>query len=225
MLTHLSLQTPQPSRLQQFYTQTLGLPTQKTAEGFDMIIGHTTIRWRQAETATPYHYAINIPANQIQAALAWVQARVSVLPYKGEEIIDFQAWNAEALYFYDADHNIVELIARRNTQPEATTAFGIDQWLGVSEIGAPTTQLVAACDFLQQEAGLPWYSGDRKRFAAIGDEAGLFILLDRSSRKWMPCDDPALPSPFEARVEWAGKQCLLRYADEQWTLLDATEVL
>ncbi len=159
MITHLTLYTTQPQRLQRFYAQTLGLPTQTLDRGFELAIGQTTIHWRQADLATPYHYAINIPSNKVQEALTWLRARTPILPYQGQDIIDFQAWNAEAMYFYDSDQNIVELIARHNTQPSLEAPFGVAQCLGVSEIGAPTPQMAQACAFLMEEAGIARYSG------------------------------------------------------------------
>lgn len=219
MFTHLTLYTTQPQRLQRFYAQNLGVPTQSLDQGFDLTIGHTIIHWRQADLATPYHYAINIPSNKVDEALTWLNERVVVQPYKGDAIVDFQAWNAEAMYFYDSDQNIVELIARHNTQPENAEPFGVEQWLGVSEIGAPTVAMKMACTFLMEELGLPRYSGNLEEFAAIGNEEGLFILVKATQRNWMPNSDPAHPSPFQAIIHWEGQDHHIQYNNATFTLL------
>lgn len=219
MLTHLSLYTTNPQRLQAFYSQTLGLPTQATDRGFMLTVGQTTLHWHKVDFATPYHYAINIPSNKVPEALAWLKARTAILPFKGKEVVDFKAWNAEAMYCYDPDGNIVELIARHHTQPDREASFDSTQFLGVSEIGAPVRDMAAACWFLEQKAGLPLYSGDRAQFAAIGDEEGLFIVIDQMSKQWMPCNDRAWPSPFEATVVWKEQKLTLRYDNEGWQLL------
>lgn len=221
MLTHLTLYTTQPQRLQEFYAQTLGIPTQSLDQGFDLTIGHTVIHWRQANLATPYHYAINIPSNKVDEALTWLNERVVVQPYKGDAIVDFQAWNAAAMYFYDSDHNIVELIARHNTQPEREEPFGVEQWLGVSEIGAPTVDMLGACTFLMEELGLPRYSGNLEQFAAIGHEEGLFILIKATQRDWMPNGDTAHPSPFQATITYNGQTHKIQYENALFTLLES----
>lgn len=220
MFTHLTLYTTHPQRLQHFYTEVLGLPTQANNQGFDLSIGQTILHWRQADQTTPYHYAVNIPTNKVQDAQAWLQKRVDLQPYKGEAIINFEAWNAEAMYFYDTDQNIVELIARHNTQPKLTEPFGVEQWLGVSEIGAPTPNMAQACAFLMDQAGIARYSGNLTQFAAIGNEEGLFILIDSNQRNWMPNEDKAHPSPFQVTLEWEGSIKQIGYTNAQFSFVD-----
>ena len=89
----------------------------------------------------------------------------------------------------------MELIARKNTQPMIEQPFGVEQWLNISEIGAPTSDVEGLCAALIEE-GLPCYSGDLKNFAAIGKEEGLFIIINKDQRKWLPNDDQAFASPF-----------------------------
>lgn len=204
-IQHLHLYTTKLQSQHHFYQEVLGLPTSVLhSSTFTVTIGKSQLHFHASEQATPYHFAINIPANKIQEAAAWLAERVVIQPYKEQQIVNFEAWNAQAVYFYDADQNIVELIARKNTQPMIEQPFGVEQWLNISEIGAPTSDVEGLCAVLIEE-GLSCYSGDLKNFAAIGEEEGLFIIINKDQRKWLPNDDQAFASPFRIACEVQGK--------------------
>ena len=218
-LQHLHLYTSQLQAQYEFYTKTLGLQASALQEAtFHLTIGNSQLHFHEQETATPYHFAINIPANKSTEALIWLQARLKILPYKGEAVINFEAWNAEAIYFYDADQNIVELIARKNTQPTETAAFGAEQWLGISEIGTPTSTVPTLCARLQEQS-IPHYSGDLQNFAAMGEEDGLFIVINKEERSWMPNNDQAFASPFEIQFQQGTEKHLWRFEEGQFLSL------
>lgn len=217
-IQHLHLQTTHLQAQHHFYQEVLGLPTTPIKEQkFTTTIGHSQLHFEEAAQATPYHFAINIPANKIQEAVAWIEERMAVQPYKDNKIVNFEAWNAEALYFYDKDQNIVELIARKNTQPHLEAPFGVEQWLGISEIGAPTAEVANLCTCLIEV--LPRYSGDLQNFAAIGDEEGLFIIINKDQRKWMPNQDPAFASPFDIQFQHQGQTIQWHFEAGQFTPL------
>lgn len=219
-ITTLHLQTPNLQAQHHFYTNTLNLSTTKIENNqFQATIGHTQLHFHAQLQATPYHFAINIPANKIQEAKTWLTQRVALQPYQDEVIINFEAWNAEAVYFYDADQNIVELIARKNTQPTTTAPFGIAQCLGISEIGTPTDDVPALCNWLLAQGEIPRYSGDLERFGAMGDEEGLFIVINKETRKWIPNEDVAFASPFEINFQQGTKRASWRFEEGRFTLL------
>ncbi|NNE76501.1 MAG: VOC family protein, partial [Pricia sp.] len=166
--------------------------------------------------ATPYHFAINIPANKIQEALEWTKARVAILKEGPEEIQDFRSWNAEAFYFYDVDKNIVELIARKNLNNASNEKFGPDQFLELSEIGLPTTDIEKEFDILHRLTGIKVYDGTFDRFCAIGDENGLFICIDKDKKDWFPTNDKAFASAFEIR--FSVKKATYRFVYENGKL-------
>jgi catechol-2,3-dioxygenase len=200
----------------------LGLPTSELqATTFVVTIGQSQLHFHQKEKATNYHFAINIPANKIEESTAWLKERVVVQPYKGDEIVDFDFWNAKAVYFYDKDKNIVELIARKNTQPSTEAPFGVAQWLGISEIGTPVKDVPALCNWLLNEGGLERYSGDLKRFAAIGDEEGLFIIINNQERKWIPNQDMAHTSSFEIQLQVQNRVAHWRFEQGLFTIIKA----
>lgn len=216
-IQHLHLQTNQLQAQHHFYKEVLGLPTMPIKEEkFTIQIGHSQLHFETAEQATPYHFAINIPANKLQEAIAWLEEKVAIQPYQSSKMVNFEAWNAEAVYFYDQDHNIVELIARKNTQTSLEQPFGVEQWLGISEIGAPTAEVSILCQCLLEV--LPRYSGDLENFAAIGDEEGLFIIINKDQRKWMPNQDTAFASPFDIQFEHQGKTNQWHFEEGQFTL-------
>ncbi len=195
-----------------FYTQTLGFELlEKTANTFSLKIGKTVLQFVEKSGATNYHYAFNIPSNKGAEALKWLQQRVSILDWQGMDLVDFSDWNAEAMYFYDKDMNIVELIARKNLNMDRKEAFGVDQVLEVSEIGVPTNAVKAVYKSLLQTFPIERYSGDLARFAALGDEHGLFIVINNKQKKWIPRDDEAHFSPFEVHLKHQNSHFELQY--------------
>ena len=97
-----------------FYSEVLNLEVlSQTEDSISFKIGRSILEIEKAPKSTPYHFAINIPSNQENEALAWLINRVDILKYGNNEIQTFDAWNAKAIYFYDKDKNIVEFIARK----------------------------------------------------------------------------------------------------------------
>lgn len=180
-----------------FYTQVLGFSLLgKTEDCFSLQIGTSVLEFIKNEHFTPYHFAINIPSNQEHNALAWLKKRVAILPLNGEELVDFNSWNAKAMYFYDQDQNIVEFIARKNLNLNKDGAFSPKQMLRISEIGIPTDHLDAIYNQLNSIRPLEIYDGNFDLFCAAGDEEGLFIIIDKTRKGWFPNNDPAYSSEF-----------------------------
>ena len=97
-----------------FYHQILELDIiSKTKNSVSFKVGDSTFTLKSRANSSPYHYAINIPSNKEKEALNWLKERVEILKYNGLEIHYFDFWDAYAIYFYDNDRNIVELIARK----------------------------------------------------------------------------------------------------------------
>lgn len=203
-----------------FYTETLGFELlEDTAHFFTLKIGKTALQFVEKQEATNYHYAFNIPSNQGAEALLWLKERVAVLDWKGTDLVDFSDWNAEAIYFYDKDDNIVEFIARKNLNSPTTATFDASQVLEVSEMGAPTNDVQGVYNRIQQYFPIEKYSGDLTRFAALGDEHGLFIVIDRQQKKWIPREDVAYFSPFEVRLKHQRHRFDLKYENGQFEVL------
>ena len=200
-----------------FYTKKLGFKlVAEKSNSFILEIGKTNLQFIEKQDATNYHYAFNIPSNQGAEALAWLQERVETLDWNGETLVDFSDWNAEAMYFYDKDDNIVEFIARKNLNISIEAKFDANQVLGVSEMGVPTENVRGVYDRIHQYFPIEKYSGDLSRFAAMGDEHGLFIVIDNRQKKWIPREDEAYFSPFEVCLKHQDEYFELKYKNGQF---------
>ncbi|NER12347.1 VOC family protein [Leptobacterium flavescens] len=164
--------------------------------------GRSIISFEYRKDAKPIHYALNIPSYQDTEALEWLQKRVEVIPYQDQPIVDFRNWNAKALYFYDADRNIVEFIARKNLDIRSASPFAADKLLCVSEIGIATSNIKDVYDRLNSLRELPVFDGNFDRFCAAGDEEGLFILVDVKKKKWFPADDDVYLTDFRVKGDF-----------------------
>lgn len=134
------------------------------------------------------HWALNVAPERFEEAVAYAAERVELL----HEDVPFEAWRARSAYFFDPAGNIVELIARER-------APGSELFLEVSEVGLPVDDVAVAVGFLESEVGLPYFSGDRRTFGAVGDDRGLFIVVP-VGRPWLFTDRPAPDHPLEVTI-------------------------
>lgn len=216
----LTLYTNQLEEQLHFYERVLKLPVQNKKESaFQVLIGYTILEFKKNETATPYHFAIHIPAGQEEKALGWLKERVEILTDQGEEIIDFPAWKARSVYFYDADKNIVEFISREDLFPADSDEFSEDSLLGICEIGVATSTVEEKFRFLNDHFGLQKFTGDYERFCATGDDDGLFIIINKEIKDWIPTGDTAFASPFEIEFSVKGASTRVAFYNDLFKML------
>ncbi|GAA4272123.1 VOC family protein [Aquimarina gracilis] len=221
-IKELTLYTNHLDEQYDFYIKKIGLEMiHKSPERFELQVGTSILTFIKSNHCTPYHFAINIPSNKEIEALNWLKKKVTILKDNDDEIIDFTAWNAKAMYFYDYDKNIVEFIARKNLNSCSEEVFGSESLLEISEIGVATTSVIEKFDFLTKQISLSKYSGDLDRFCAIGSENGLFICIDKSKKDWYPNSDKAFSSEFDIAIEVEGKPLILEYKNDRFTLLNS----
>ncbi len=207
-----------------FYAQVLDLkPIHQSQNSVSFIIGTSVLKIEYQKTATPYHFAINIPSNKEAEALTWLKTKVNILKDRQDEIIDFKRWNAKAIYFYDADTNIVELIARKNLNNTSTRDFDQNSFLEISEIGIPTTNIKREFILLNKNCGLDIYDGSFERFCAIGNDNGLFICINKNTKDWFPTNDKAYSSDFEVIINEKDQEYKIEYRNEQLSALITSE--
>ncbi|MCM4171879.1 glyoxalase [Arenibacter sp. TNZ] len=205
-IQELRLYSPKIRVQERFYSQVLGLPIiDRSNSHVSIQIGNSILHFEYRQTATPYHFAINIPSNKEEEALKWLKSRCPILKDGQDELINFTAWNAKAIYFYDEAQNIVELIARKNLKNASDHNFGQEQFLEISEIGVPTTDIEREYNSLTKVLDITIYDGGFGNFCAIGDENGLFICINRNRKNWYPTQDKAYPSEFEIKLSQKGK--------------------
>ena len=175
---------------EKFYHQTLGLSViQKSSDHLVFSAGQTQLIFHRSNGVKPqYHFAFNIPCNQILDAKAWLQEKVNLLEVSpNEPIADFSNWHAKAIYFLDNNNNILEFIARDDLRNERAEAFGPNAILSVSEIGIVGDDAEQQSKYLIHEFGLDYFlkQPPLPRFAALGDDEGLFIVVP-ADREWYP---------------------------------------
>ena len=215
-LKKLTLFTKQLLKQFHFYNEILGFPIpSKGARYVEFLAGDSILRFEESTISTPYHFAFNVPSNQIHSSKDWLKKRTQIIVDDGVEVIPFDFWNAEAVYFYDADNNIVEFIARKNLKIESEEKFSPQSILNISEIGIPVNDIHPIFNRLNEELSLEMYSGNLERFSAIGDEEGLFIVINKKHKKtWFPTNDTPISSDFSAIIENRGKRYKIRFTHQ-----------
>lgn len=180
-----------------FYATVLEFPVEiSTPEYTSFTIGDSLLTFKYNKDATPYHFALNIPSNKEKEALYWLKERVEILGFDDKEIIDFTNWNAKAIYFYDLDKNIVEFISRKNMNLNSEEPFSAQAVNNISEIGICSNTIENTFQKLNTFHKIEVYSGDMEQFCAIGNEEGLFIIVNPDARKWFPIGDEIYQSDF-----------------------------
>jgi catechol-2,3-dioxygenase len=214
-LQDLQVYTPQLQTQRKFYSEFLGLNiVNETQNSVSFEIGESVLIFEHLDNITPYHFAINIPSFQEKEALSWLKSKnVDILKNESKEIQDFDDWNAKAIYFYDADKNIVELIARKNLNIISNMIFDQSAFIRISEIGLVTVDIETQFKVLSS-MGLEIYDGDFDRFCAIGDENGLFICVNPKLKdSWFPTHDKPYASDFSVNiVDKLGRELQLVYS-------------
>ncbi|EDP95641.1 VOC family protein [Kordia algicida OT-1] len=202
-ISELTLFTTNLSEQRDFYTNVLELPLiASTAEKFTVKIGVSSLTFVTSEQANPAHFAINISSYKIQQALSWMQQRTDILLCEGEQIADFSNWNAAAVYFYDKDGNIVEFIARKDLDIVNTHPFSATDLLSISEIGIVSDDNEAIYHQLNAILPIEIYDGNFKRFCALGNVEGLFILVNHTKKKWFPTQEEAHVADFHIKGDY-----------------------
>ncbi|MCZ4320254.1 VOC family protein [Aequorivita viscosa] len=215
-IKELTLHTSQIALQKKFYGEVLGLKIFRDDENeISFKAGNSILNFLNKEISQPYHFAFNIPSNKVNDALNWLKKRVEIQKDGKAEIVDFPAWNAESIYFYDADKNILEFIARKNLNNNSQKPFSSEDILEISEIGLATTNFKEKYSFLTSTLGLEKFGGGLEVFSAIGSEHGLFILIDKTRKDWFPTNDKAFSAEFLATIEANEKVMRVEYKNER----------
>ena len=150
--------------------------------------GATVVRFEPGP-AVCSHFAVNVPPERFEEAVEWARGQAELI----KDDVPFPLWRARSAYYFDRAGNLVELIARER-------APGDELLIEVSEVGLPVADVGAAAELLQNELGLPHFSGDGESFRALGDDRGLFILVP-VGRDWLFTDRPASDAPVRVTIE------------------------
>ncbi len=214
-ISELQLPTSDLQGTKEFYNSGLGFELLEYVPGtLALKAGSTRLVFRESATnVPPCHFALNIPADQLEAAVDFLQDKLSLIPGPdGHEVIEFYDWQARSCYFYDNNSNILECIARGTMVTAAGKKFSAESILSVSEMGIPVTDVTKAMDRIRRSSGIPVFSRQEPSddFAALGDDEGLLIFV-REGRPWFPSGIPAEAVPLRITILQQGRTELLQF--------------
>ena len=214
----LQLEANNLDTILEFYGETLNLAIVKqTTEEIRFQAGDTQLTFiAKPTTKAQYHFAFNIATNHLAQAIKWAQATgIPLLPSpKDETITYFDTWKAQSIYFWDKNGNLLEFIAREDTQIQKDVPFSPKEMLNISEIGLVTKKPIATGETIQQQLGIDFFSKATPlaEFCALGDDDGLLILVT-PNRTWYPTDILAQRSPATIQIEVDGNKHTIQTLD------------
>jgi catechol-2,3-dioxygenase len=188
--------------LKEFYMDSLKLTAFKESLiSFSVKVGESIISFNECKQSIKplYHFAFNIPENKIDEAIRWITPKAPLIHNEGKQIVHFEDWNAHSIYFNDPAGNIVEFIARHNLNNSTEELFSQTSLLCVSEIGLPVDSVEDTVHKLSQIGIIPWQKYNNN-FAAIGDENGLFIVVN-AGRVWFMSDKKSYPYDLTIKTD------------------------
>lgn len=203
-ITETRLYTNRLNEMKRFYTERLGLSViEEDLSSFRINLGEDALVFQEAATnqERQYHFAINIPSNRFKEAKEWIKSRVLLLIEDGEDEIYFEGIDASSLYFYDADENVVELIARHSINPENNIeSFSSNEFLGIGEMSL-TVEAPSLVAQAFEKIGVERRDGnpvDPHHLNFIGPpNHDTYILLVPPGRVWLFSPKLSIPSPIQ----------------------------
>ncbi|MFE0560754.1 VOC family protein [Paenibacillus sp. NPDC058910] len=184
----VEVRTKQLAMIKKFYVDLLEFEVKKDAdERLELQAGRSTIEFVQDHDSRAfYHIAFSIAVDQLSEAMKWLENNgIELITQDGNQPFEFKDWPASACYFYDPDGNLIEFIAHHATVHEQADSFNAKHIIAISEIGLPVVDVREEIRRLHEVFGLSLWRGDGKLFAAMGDENGLLIVIDKH-RPWFP---------------------------------------
>lgn len=217
-IQQLTINTRNFAEMKQFYDEKLGLSVaEEQSDRVRIQAGGSQLILQKAAASgeqSMYHIAFTIPTNQLGGAKEWLTQRgITLFRDQDGDQFHFENWNADALYFYDPDENLIEFIAHHSFDNAKDENFTSSQLLRISEIGLPVNEVEAAVERIQTKLGLSMWSGDGRQFAAMGDAEGLLIVVDRN-RPWFPDGRAPIVSGTRVVILAQGTEKLMLQADQ-----------
>jgi catechol-2,3-dioxygenase len=191
-IVELTLKTHCPHEMYEFYVDTLGFTLlDESDDHFTLDAGDSRLTF-QVDESQPfvYHFAFNIPHNQLADAQLWLMQRADLLPdAAGHTIIQHSPeWDSKALYLYDPAGNIIEFVARYRIPTCSDIPFSGQSVLSISEVGLVVDDVPKAAASFSQQLGIQTFGTSAPNFHALGDDNGL-LILSQKGRIWYPTSD------------------------------------
>jgi catechol-2,3-dioxygenase len=194
-----------------FYADVLGLKVLELTEDVLMVqVGSSRLKFTwQTGFSGRYHFAFDVPENQLEPAKTWLESRAALIPdIDGRQVFASENWNANQIYFSDPHGNILELIARHDLENASQAEFLGSSLLNISEIGLACDNVPEVAKWLEQHLNLEVYKSSNDTFAPVGDAHGLLILV-QNAREWFPNTGVhATPQPVRILIEANQNQTL-----------------
>lgn len=204
-ISKLELLTNSVQQTEAFYNEVLKLPVlDKTENSISFSAGKSVLTFKQDnEVDKPiYHVAFNIPHNQLEEAIEWARNNIELLSVTEDRLVaDFEAWNANSIYFYDNNKNLMEFIVRHELKNDSDVPFSAQSVDCISEIGLVTNDVVKLADELMVDYKVPVFFKQPRtdKFVVLGDDYGLLILVE-NGRNWFPTEVAAVSYPLKITV-------------------------
>ncbi|PUB34885.1 hypothetical protein C8J95_102554 [Elizabethkingia sp. YR214] len=205
IISELILQTNNLAETEKFYSKNLQLEMiTKTESSVSFRTGDSMLTFEQSERKEnfKYHFAFNIPANQLEEAIIWAYNKIELIRNPESHLItNFDNWKAQAIYFYDNNGNLAEFIGRADLANNSDTEFSSKSILNISEIGIVTTNPLDLANQITQQTGVDYFAKGPKTedFVVLGNDNGLLIIVS-SERNWYPTENKAEQHKIKARI-------------------------
>ena len=214
-LAHIQIQSSDIQQTATFYKDILDLPIiKKTKNSVSIQAGNSVLEFLEnPEFKSIYHFAFNIPENKLDEAIDWCKSKVDLIFIEDQKVItNFENWNANAIYFYDNNGNLLEFIARHDLDNAQTEAFSSKAILNISEIGIVNENPLKLGNQLIEEHGLDFFSknDNTELFSAVGDDEGLLIIV-KPNRNWYPTQTPSENNKTAVRIKNKGNKIELNF--------------
>jgi len=217
--------------MRDFYGRLLGLPiVEDKQDRLTVAAGETHLNFLpigERDEQPFYHFAFNIPENQIEAAWSWQKERTPLLPIPARlrdrrypnDVVNYAHWNAHSVFFFDPAGNVVEYIARHDLKNGMTGDFSSHDILYASEIAFVSDDVPALSAEIKKTIGVSQYRGGDEQFMALGDEHGLLLVMKRGRIISFDSPDKKAVSVFRTAATVRGIQAgKVRLADGQFEI-------
>lgn len=214
-LEQIQIQTNNIQQTASFYQDILNLCIlEKDLNTLTIQAGNSILKFvENPQFKSIYHFAFNIPENKLNEAIEWCKNKVDLIFIEDQNVItNFENWNANAVYFYDNNGNLLEFIARHDLNNAQEEAFSSKAILNISEIGIVNENPLELGNQLIEKYGLEFFSknANSEKFAVLGNDEGLLILV-QPNRNWYPTQTPSESNATKILLENKGNQIELQF--------------
>lgn len=204
-ISELIIQTNNLTETEKFYSKTFECKSvEKTEYLISYIFGSSKLTFELTQQAVnpKYHFAFNIPINKIEEAIIWISKKTPLIKLNKKYITNFENWNAKAIYFYDNNKNILELICRNDLENYSDTEFSKRSIENINEVGVVTDKPIELGDRIIEKTDIDFFVKGPKRedFATLGNEDGLFVISN-PNRNWYPTKNKAEKQKIKVKIK------------------------